>query len=89
MKILKFGGSSVATPESILKVKDIVSSRREAPIVVVSALGGVTDQLIRASQMAEAGEDGFRAELAALRERHHDVCRAVVADVPAQNALLG
>ena len=89
MKILKFGGSSVATPESILKVKDIVSSRREAPIVVVSALGGVTDQLIRASQMAEAGEDGFRAELAALRERHHDVCRAVVTDVPAQNALLG
>ena len=89
MKILKFGGSSVATPESILKVKDIVSSRREAPIVVVSALGGVTDQLIRASQMAEAGDDGFRAELAALRERHHDVCRAVVADVPAQNALLG
>ena len=89
MKILKFGGSSVATPESILKVKDIVSSRREAPIVVVSALGGVTDQLIRASQMAEAGEDGFRAELAALRERHHDVCRSVVADVPAQNALLG
>ena len=89
MKILKFGGSSVATPESILKVKDIVSSRREAPIVVVSALGGVTDQLIRASQMAEAGDGGFRAELAALRERHHDVCRAVVADVPAQNALLG
>ena len=46
MKILKFGGSSVATPESILRVKQIVSSRPESSIVVVSALGGVTDQLI-------------------------------------------
>ena len=89
MKILKFGGSSVATPESILRVKDIVSSRSEPPIVVVSALGGVTDQLIRASKLAEAGEDGFRAELAVLRERHHAVCRAVVGDVARQNALLG
>ena len=49
MKILKFGGSSVGTPESILRVKEIVSSRQEPSIVVVSALGGVTDQLIRAS----------------------------------------
>ena len=89
MKILKFGGSSVATPESILKVKDIVSSRSEPPVVVVSALGGVTDQLIRASCLAEKGDGAFRDELAALRERHHALCRAVVDDVPRQNSLLG
>ena len=78
MKILKFGGSSVGTPESILRVKEIVSSRPEPSIVVVSALGGVTDQLIRASRLAAEGDGAFRQELTALRERHHTVCEAVV-----------
>ena len=78
MKILKFGGSSVGTPESILRVKEIVSSRQEPSIVVVSALGGVTDQLIRASRLAEAGDAAFRDEIAQLRARHHSVCEAVV-----------
>ena len=58
MKVLKFGGTSVGTPESILKVMEIVASRDEATVVVVSALGGVTDQLIRSAQLAE--EAGMR-----------------------------
>ena len=78
MKILKFGGSSVGTPESILRVKEIVSSRPEPSIVVVSALGGVTDQLIRASRLAEQGDVSFREEIAQLRGRHRAVCEAVV-----------
>ncbi|MBP5625587.1 MAG: bifunctional aspartate kinase/homoserine dehydrogenase I, partial [Bacteroidales bacterium] len=78
MKILKFGGTSVGTPESILRVKEIVSSRQEPSIVVVSALGGVTDQLIRASRLAAAGDTAFRDEIAQLRARHHSVCEAVV-----------
>lgn len=78
MKVLKFGGTSVGTPESILKVKSIVSSRPEAPIVVVSALGGVTDQLIRSARLAEEGDTAFRDEIAAMRERHASVCREVV-----------
>ena len=78
MKILKFGGSSVGTPESILRVKEIVSSRQEPSIVVVSALGGVTDQLIRASKLAAAGDAAFRDEVAQLRARHRAVCEAVV-----------
>ena len=78
MKILKFGGTSVGTPESILRVKEIVSTRPEPSIVVVSALGGVTDQLIRASRLAAEGDGAFRQELTALRERHHAVCEAVV-----------
>ncbi|MCR5352132.1 MAG: bifunctional aspartate kinase/homoserine dehydrogenase I [Bacteroidales bacterium] len=78
MKILKFGGSSVGTPESILRVKEIVSSRPEPSIVVVSALGGVTDQLIRASRMAADGDTSFRVEISQLRDRHHSVCQAVV-----------
>ena len=87
MKILKFGGSSVATPESILRVKQIVSSRQESSIVVVSALGGVTDQLINASTLAAAGDTAFREVLTELRTRHHAVCAGVVPDAAPRQAL--
>ena len=46
MNVLKFGGSSVGSVDSILSVKKIVESRNDSVIVVVSALGGVTDMLI-------------------------------------------
>ena len=78
MKILKFGGTSVGSPERLRSVKEIVSSRPEPVIVVVSALGGVTDQLIRASRLAAAGDAAFRGELAELRGRHRAVCEAAV-----------
>ncbi|MCR4860446.1 MAG: bifunctional aspartate kinase/homoserine dehydrogenase I [Bacteroidales bacterium] len=87
MNILKFGGTSVGTPESILKVKEIVSSRKDPCIVVVSALSGVTDQLIRASRLAAAGDTAFRTELVQLRGRHHEVCEAVVPDAASCRAL--
>ena len=88
MKILKFGGSSVGTPESLLKVKEIVSARPEPAIVVVSALGGVTDQLIRASRKAAEGDTAFRGELAELRARHHAVCESVIPDAARRTVLL-
>ena len=87
MKILKFGGSSVANPESILRVRQIVSSRPESSIVVVSALGGVTDRLISASNLAAAGDTAFREVLAELRSRHHEVCAGVVPDAACRQAL--
>ena len=87
MKILKFGGSSVATPESIRKVKEIVSSRQEPSIVVVSALGGVTDQLIRASRLAETGDTAFRDEIKQLRTRHREVCEGLLEDSARRTAL--
>lgn len=89
MKILKFGGSSVGTPESLGKVKDIIESRPEPVIVVVSALGGVTDQLIRISRLAAAGDAAFRGGLAELRARHRAVCEGVVPDPARRSALLG
>ena len=87
MKILKFGGSSVGTPESILRVKQIVSSRPESSIVVVSALGGVTDQLIGASTLAASGDPAFREVLTGLRARHLAVCAEVVPDAARREAL--
>ena len=87
MKILKFGGSSVGTPESILRVKEIVSARPESAIVVVSALSGVTDQLIRASRLSAGGDTAFRDEIALIRARHRNVCESVVPDEQRRSAL--
>ena len=77
MKVLKFGGTSVGSPESILNVKQIVSSRHESVIVVVSALGGVTDMLLGTSAMAEAGDTAFRDSFQTIRKRHLDMLDAI------------
>ena len=53
MKVMKFGGTSVGSVNSILSVKRIVESASEPVIVVVSALGGITDKLINTSKMAQ------------------------------------
>ena len=78
MKVLKFGGSSVATPESIKQVKSIVQSQEDVVVVVVSALGGVTDELIRISALAESADASYLEKLQALRKRHTDTCDALV-----------
>ena len=78
MKVLKFGGSSVATPESIRKVRSIVKSQEELVVVVVSALGGVTDELVRISELAESADASYLEKLQALRKRHIEACEAVV-----------
>ena len=77
MKVLKFGGTSVGSVESILNVKQIVSSRKESVIVVVSALGGVTDMLLMTSSQAEKGDEGFRDSFEAIRKRHLDMVESI------------
>ncbi len=79
MKVLKYGGSSVATPESIKKVIEIIKSQKEVVIVVVSALGGVTDELVRISTLAESADASYLERLQALRKRHEQTCEALVA----------
>ena len=78
MKVLKFGGSSVATPDSIRKVRAIVKAQEEVVVVVVSALGGVTDELIKISSLAEAADASYLEKLQALRKRHTDTCEELV-----------
>ena len=77
MKVLKFGGSSVATPESIGKVRAIVKSQDDAVVVVVSALGGVTDELVRIAALAEAADASYLVKIQELRKRHLDACEAL------------
>jgi len=80
---MKFGGTSVADPEALSRLIGIVRHALEgpdgsAPIVIVSALGGVTDQLVAVAGMAEEGEaDRAAAALHALRDRHIAVASAV------------
>ena len=73
MKVLKFGGSSVGTTASIRNVKQIVGHQQGQVIVVVSALGGVTDQLIKIAKMASEGNKAYEEELASLTQRHIDL----------------
>lgn len=73
MKVLKFGGTSVGSAVNIKKVHDIVSSQNVDVVVVVSALGGITDKIVNAAKMAALGSDFYLEELAVIRQRHFDV----------------
>ncbi len=73
MKVLKFGGTSVGSAEGLRQVKRVVESCREEVIVVVSALGGITDQLLLASRMAAAGDREYRNQFEQIVMRHHRV----------------
>ena len=78
MKVLKFGGSSIGSAESILSVKRIVEAQTEPTIVVVSALGGITDQLIRTSQMAVEGNSDYQKSYDEIAQRHYSLIDAVI-----------
>lgn len=79
MKVLKFGGSSVANAENIEKVVEIVkrASEEDACIVVLSAMQGTTDALIDAGRTAELGDDGFLVRIAKLAEKHNAAIKAL------------
>lgn len=78
MKVLKFGGTSVGTVESLLNVKSIVDSLDEPGVVVVSALGGLTDMLIATARLAEARNPDFHQNIEAISRRHYDIIDALV-----------
>ena len=78
MNVLKFGGTSVGTVESLTHVKNIVEGRQEPVIVVVSALGGVTDMLINAADIARSGSDAWQEIFDRITERHRIVVEALV-----------
>ena len=77
MKVLKFGGTSVGTAENIKKVKSIVKSQNCDVIVVVSALGGITDKILTAANNASQGAGDFHTELKEIRTRHEEVIQTL------------
>lgn len=83
MKVLKFGGSSVRNAENITKVLDILEAKindGEELTVVCSALGGITDLLIKMSDLAAKGKDEYIAYYHQFRDRHESTAKTLLGD---------
>lgn len=88
MKVLKFGGTSVGSVDSILSLKKIVESQTEQVVVVVSALGGITDKLIYTSQLAVKGDDLYKTEFNDMVTRHHNMVNTIITDKAQRDQLI-
>ena len=81
MRVLKFGGSSLADAERIRRAMDIVLRRRETfdgVVLVLSAMKGITDALLDASYSAAKGDGEYRSKLEEIRRRTQDVRNALM-----------
>ena len=80
MKVLKFGGTSVGSVKSILSLKRIVEAeaRKQPVLVVVSALGGITDNLIHTSHLALQGDERYKEEFQTMVDRHHKMIDTII-----------
>ena len=89
MKVLKFGGTSVGSVESILSLKEIVlkEAQEQNLVVVVSALGGITDKLIQTSRLAVEGKDEWRQEFDNMVDRHHKMIDTIITDAKKRETL--
>ena len=73
-----FGGTSVGSVDSILSVKKIIEGQSEPVIVVVSALGGITDKLLKTSQMAVMGDASYQQSFEEIKARHEEMIGAII-----------
>lgn len=82
MKVLKFGGTSVGSVDSILSLKKIVEDEatNQEIVVVVSALGGITDKLIATSNLALKGDESWKDEFDGIVQRHHQMIDSIIPD---------
>ncbi|MBL7763863.1 MAG: bifunctional aspartate kinase/homoserine dehydrogenase I, partial [Chitinophagaceae bacterium] len=80
MQVLKFGGTSVAKAENIQKVSAIVQQavKKDKTIVVVSALGGVTDILIQSGELAAVMDESYKEKLRVIEQRHLDAVKGLL-----------
>ncbi|HBB01309.1 MAG: bifunctional aspartate kinase/homoserine dehydrogenase I [Bacteroidetes bacterium GWD2_45_23] len=78
MKVMKFGGTSVGSPESLQLVKSIVENEQEPVIVVVSALNGVTDRLLLAADFARNNNSGYKPLLDEIIARHEEIIEKLI-----------
>ena len=89
MKVLKFGGTSVGSVKSILSLKKIVENeaKHQPIVVVVSALGGITDKLLATSQLALKNDERWKEEFDAMVDRHHSMIDHIIEDTALQQDL--
>lgn len=78
MKVLKFGGTSVGSVESIRQIQHIIEQQSDDCVVVVSALGGITDQLLKAAKLALQADETYMEIYQAIRQRHLDMANSLI-----------
>jgi bifunctional aspartokinase / homoserine dehydrogenase 1 len=80
MQVLKFGGSSVANEKNIKQVSSIIKNAldRDKTIVVVSALGGITDLLLQVGYLASNADNEYKQRLAEIKDRHLETVRLLL-----------
>ena len=90
MKVLKFGGTSVGSVDSILSLKKIVEDEatNQEIVVVVSALGGITDKLIATSNLALKGDESWKDEFDGIVKRHHTMIDTIITDTSKSKELV-
>ena len=88
MKVMKFGGTSVGSAASILKVKEIVEAVGEPVIVVVSAMGGITDQLLNTARLAAQGDCSYEKGYSQILSRHIETTQEVISNPAIRNDVL-
>ena len=84
MKVMKFGGTSVGSPESLQLVKKIIEKETDPVIVVVSALDGITDRLLLAADFALNNNPAYKTLLEELIERHRNVISKTITSYEAK-----
>ena len=87
MKVLKFGGTSVGSVESIRQIEHIIGRETDECIVVVSALGGVTDQLLQAAHLALEPGEAYMEVYQGIRQRHMDMVNSLITNTTTRQML--
>lgn len=87
MKVLKFGGTSVGSVESIRQIEQIIGRETDECIVVVSALGGVTDQLLQAAHLALEPGEAYMEVYQGIRQRHMDMVNSLITNTTTRQML--
>ena len=87
MKVLKFGGTSVGTPERIRGVKKIIDSQASPCIIVVSAFQGVTDQLKQIGELASIRNEEYKVHLEKIANSHAEFTKQLIIKDKQNNVL--
>ena len=87
MKVLKFGGTSVGSVESIRQIQQIIAQQSDDCVVVVSALGGITDQLLHAAHLALQADDTYMEVYQTIRQRHLDMANSLIDNMTTRQML--
>ena len=87
MKVLKFGGTSVGSVDSIRQIQQIIARQTDDCIVVVSALGGITDQLLRAAHLALENGEEYMEVYQQIRQRHLAMIQTLIENATVRQML--